>query len=412
MVPPSDIGVWVLFTSVSAILETLRIGFIRTPFISMLVVAEENERGRIVQNSLILHVLLTVSVAIILAVCAGALAKFWYADQLKELFYIYAVNSVILIAFLHYEYLLQSLLEFKAIFLTSFTRHFIFFAYILGYYITGKSPDLSELALVQLGATVVGAVLAYQLVKHHLPRFDMGLFDMAVLKRLFHLGKYTFGTNVSSMLIKNTDSWMIGRFISTSGVAMYNPALRISNIVEVPTLAVANIVFPRVGSKMKEAGVEGIRSIYYKSVSLILAAMIPVVLPIYFMADFIVVTIFGKEYIEAVPILQVTIFYTMLVPFSRQFGTLMDALQMPKLNFYLSLLMALLNIVLNYFMLQAYGVIGAAYSTVISFLVFFIVNQTILYNKFKINTWRVLVEMVAWYAFGWQFVMNLLKRRK
>ncbi|MBX2945167.1 MAG: flippase [Cyclobacteriaceae bacterium] len=406
MIPPSEVGVWVLFTSVGGILETLRIGFIRTPFVSMLVVAKEDEYSKIIQNSLILHFILTCAIVILLSVSAGFLSKFWYAEKLEQLFYIYAANSLFLIAFFHFEYLLQARLEFKAIFIANFIRLFIFFAYILAYYIIGSSPSLNELALIQVCSTLIASFFSFQLLKNNVPTFYRGLFDSRILWKLFRLGKYTFGTNVSSMLIKNTDSWMIGRLISTAGVAMYNPALRISNIVEVPTLAIANIVFPQVGSKMRDSGIEGVQSIYYKSVSLILAVMLPVVLPVYFLADFIILAIFGKEYMDAVPILQVTIFYTLLVPFSRQFGTIMDALQMPKLNFYLSLLMAVINIILNYFFLQLYGVIGAAYSTVISFCFIFIVNQSILHYKFKINTWKVFLEVIAWYSFGWRFCKN------
>lgn len=375
----------------------------------MLVVSTDEERVKIIQSSLILHVLLTCIVVAVLVICAGLLAEFWYAEQLEQLFYIYSVNSFVLVVFLHFEYFLQSILEFKAIFIANFIRLFVFFAYIIGYYVVGGSPSLSELAVVQLGATGIASLFSYLLVKNKIPVFNMGLVDIKILKKLFNLGKYTFGTNISAILIRNTDSWMIGRLISTAGVAMYNPALRITNIVEVPTMAIANVVFPQVGSKMRESGVEGVQSIYYKSVSLILAAVIPVVLPVYFMADFIILVIFGNEYSEAVPILQVTVFYTILMPFSRQFGTIMDALQMPKLNFYLSLLMALLNIVLNYFLLQSFGVIGAAYGTVISFGIIFIVNQLILYSKFKINTWLVFVELAGWYVYGWRLIRNYVK---
>ncbi|HRJ30906.1 MAG TPA: flippase [Cyclobacteriaceae bacterium] len=408
IIPPSEVGVWVLFTSVGGILETLRIGFIRTPFVSMLVVADERDYSKIILNSLILHILLTCLIGVLLIASAELLAKFWYAENLELLFYIYSVNSFVLIAFFHFEYLLQSKLEFKAIFIANFVRLFILFAYILGYYIIDKQPSLVELASVQIFSTIVASVFSFQLIKGQMPTLTRSLFDIAILKKLFHLGKYTFGTNISSMLIKNTDSWMIGRLISTAGVAMYNPALRISNIVEVPTLAIANIVFPQVGNKMRESGVEGVQAIYYKSVSLILAVMLPVVLPVYFMAEFIIMILFGAEYMEAVPILQVTIFYTVLVPFSRQFGTIMDALQMPKLNFYISLLMAILNVVLNYYLLQSFGVIGAAYSTVISFCFIFIVCQAILYYKFKINTLKVFVELISWYTYGWHFLRSWL----
>lgn len=412
MLPPSEIGIWVLFTSVGGILETLRIGFIRTPYISLLVVSDEGERSKIIQSSLMLHIFLTCTIAVALSIFAKSLATFWHAEDLELLFYIYSINSMVLIGFFHFEYFLQSILEFRAIFVANFIRLFILFGYILVYFMMGQNPSLPELAIIQVVATALASVFSYQMIKGKIPFFNLHLLDIKILKKLFHLGKYTFGTNISSMLIKNTDSWMIGRLISTAGVAIYNPALRISNLVEVPTLAVANLVFPQIGNKMRSAGIEGVQSIYYKSVSMILAVMLPVVLPVYFMADFIIRVIFGAQYMEAVPILQVTIFYTILVPFSRQFGTIMDALHMPKLNFYLSLIMAILNVILNYFLLRSFGVIGAAYGTVISFSVIFLVNQVILYQKFKINTWMVFVELVRWYTVGWSYLLAWLGVRE
>src|SRR5690606_3907140 len=111
----------------------------------------------------------------------------------------------------------------------------------------------------------------------------------------------------------------------------------------------------------------------------------PMVLPLYLFSEFFITLIFGYDYREAGDILKVTIFYSLIIPFNRQFGTTMDALKRPKLNFYTLFFMALLNVVLNYFFLQAFGIIGCAYATLISFGIVFIFNQIILYRQFKIN---------------------------
>ncbi len=155
----------------------------------------------------------------------------------------------------------------------------------------------------------------------------------------------------------------------------------------------ASIVFPQVSKEMKERGVAGVRDVYCKSVSLILALMVPMVLPLYLLSDFVIEIIFGSEYMEAAPILRITIFYSLIIPFNRQFGTVMDALKMPKINFYLLVMVAALNVVFSYFFLKAFGTVGAAYGTLLSYCIVFILNQLILYYKFKINTLRVFVEI-------------------
>jgi lipopolysaccharide exporter len=155
---------------------------------------------------------------------------------------------------------------------------------------------------------------------------------------------------------------------------------------------------------MKERGKEGVRDIYIKSVSLMLALSLPMVIPLFIFAELIIGLVFGQEYLDAVPILRVTIFYSLIIPFNRQFGTIMDGLKKPKINFYLLVMAAVLNVILNYIFLDMYGIIGCAYGTLLSFTVLFIMNQIILYRSFKINTLKVFEGVFLWYKTGWNMI--------
>lgn len=409
LLQPAEVGEWILFTSIGGILETLRNGFIRNPFISRLVVAKEEDRENIIRSSLYLHIIIAIGISLLIFIFAKPLANFWRVSELEGLFYVYGLNTIALVIYLHFEYLLQSKLVFKGIFISTVIRLSILFIYLFIHYIFGRTPSLLSLAVVQLLAIFIGSFSLYQFVRLFFSPINWSLREVSFMRELFHFGKYTFGTNISSMVIKSTDSWMIGRLISSEGVALYNPAIRIANIVEVPTLAIANMVFPQVGKSWKELGNEGIQSIYYRSVGLILAVMLPIVFPLYVFAEQIIILLFGNAYISAVPILKVTVFYTLIIPFNRQFGTIMDALKMPKLNFYLLLIVAILNILLNYLLLGQIGVIGAAYSTLFAYVFVFLANQVILFYKFKIRTIVVFIEMFNWYMLGWKFIKKRIK---
>lgn len=406
--PKSDIGIWILFTSVAAILEMVRAGFIRNPFITHLVSAEESEKNSIVTASFTLHCILSLVITLLIIFGAAPLANFWNAPQLVELFFVYAINNIIFIPYHHFEYLQQAQLKFKGIFISNFFRLGILALYIIIKFFINDTPSLMELAIVQGAATFIGCFIAYSFVKGTI-NFDR-IINWSLVKELFHYGKFTLGTNVSSMFVKNTDTWMIGRIISTAGVAIYNPAVRLSNLVEVPTLAIAGVFFPQVGQQLKERGEAGVRDIYIKSVSLILALTIPMVLPLYIFAELAIVLIFGQEYIDAASILRVTLFYTLIIPFNRQFGTVMDGTKRPKINFYLLVLVAVLNVLFNLIFLYKYGVIGSAFATLLSYSVVFILNQVILYKTFGVNTLHVFTEIIEWYKLGWSlFCRKVLK---
>jgi lipopolysaccharide exporter len=408
MLPKSDIGIWVLFTSVTAILETIRNGFIRNPFVTLLVGAEEKDRASVITSSLALHCMLGVVISFLLLLGALPLTGFWDAPGLDTLFYLYSLNNIIFIPFLHLEYLQTAQSNFRAIFYCNFLRLAIPGFFIMGCYFFNYVPSLPELAWVQMIATACAAILSWTFVKELATKMAKAV-NWETVKELFHFGKFTFGTNISSMFVKSTDSWMIGRLVSTAAVAVYNPAIRIANLVEVPTLAIASIVFPQVPQKMKERGKEGVRDIYVKSVSLILATMLPMVLPLYIFSEEIITIIFGPEYIESAVILRVTVFYTLIIPFNRQFGTVMDALKNPKINFYLLVMVAVLNIIFNYIFLNMFGLIGSAYGTLLSYCIVFILNQVILYRMYNINTLKVFEGIVDWYRVGWSIVSNKLK---
>ena len=90
----------------------------------------------------------------------------------------------------------------------------------------------------------------------------------------------------------------------------------------------------------------------------------------------------GSKYYAAVPILQIVILFSFLRPFSYQFGTTMDAIGKPRINFWVNLLTMGLNYGFMYLGLRYLGWMGAAYgavvSAILSFLImYFVLNKTI-----------------------------------
>lgn len=402
--PKSEVGVWILFTSVTAIIETARNGFIRNPFLAHLSGAKPEEEARIISASYILHGIAGIAISLLVVGGGALLAGFWKAQGLEQLFYVYTVTNLAMVLFLQFEYLMQWKLNFKGIFLANSLRFGVFTSYLIAQFILVRQPHLIELALVQLAATVAANFVSFAMTSKDSLQGLSFRGGLARVSALFHLGKYTVGTNISSMVIKNTDNWMLGRMVTAASVAIYNPAIRISNIVEVPTLAIASLIFPQVNKMKVERGVEGVRRLYLKSVSLILALIMPGLIFIYIFSEELILFILGEAYSEAAAILRVTLLYTLIIPFNRQFGTIMDGLKRPKANFYLLIMVAVLNVVFSYFFIRSFGVIGAAYGTVLAYLIVFIFNQAILYKLYQINTFTAFAMIPSWYFSGLRFL--------
>jgi Na+-driven multidrug efflux pump len=82
----------------------------------------------------------------------------------------------------------------------------------------------------------------------------------------------------------------------------------------------------------------------------------------------------------------------------------MDALQKPRINFYLLVMVAVLNVIFNYVFLTQFGLIGSACATLLSYCVVFVINQIILQRMFQINTLKVFGGIFSWYKFAWRML--------
>ena len=380
-------GVWTLFVALYAVAESVRTAFVYNPLQTFASQAGKGEYATILQASLILNFLFAVVVSILLGATATLLSAAFNAPQLDYLIYIYIITTFVLTGMTHCNFVQSVNLNFRGTFVSTFTRKIIFFGYVLWEYLHDHPFDLISLGIWEgvaaLGATGVTFLSAreYLTVSRRT--------DFRWVNKLFHYGKFTLGTNLSSMLLRSIDSFMLGGLLGPAAVAIYNPALRLANLLEIPTGTITTIVFPQIARRVKEHGLGEAKRLYEKSVGMVLAVMIPVSLLVIVFAEPIILLVAGEDYRASVPVLSITILYGLILPFNRQFGVTMNALGKAPINFYFVLSNALLNIIFNYFFISTYGIIGAPIGTLLAYVVGLIASEIILHRLMKVNVLNV-----------------------
>ncbi len=404
-----DFGTWALFLAVVSFLEVGRNGLIQNALVRFMAACgmdEKEEYAKISTASLFINVMLTLLSMLLLVVCAKPLSLLWNAPDLMVMFPIYALTTALLLPFFHFNCVQQANFTFAGIFWSSFVKQGLFFVYVLVAYSTGFGLALIDLCWVQVGTAILGGITAYFYARPY--NLFSKKIDWYWVKRLFNYGKFVFGTNLSAMLYKSIDKVMLG-FVSPAFVAVYDLAIRINNLIEVPTFSIATIVFPKGAQQMKTEGKPAMKRLYEKSVGTILALILPCVLFILLFPELIITILAGEKYLDAVGILQLTVLYGLFIPFANQFGTVLDAMGKPKINFRFVVLGAILNIVTNYtfiFVLQ-YGLIGAAYGTLCTYGIMFVLNQWVLYKELKVNVLNVFPSMIQAYIEGFNMAKEL-----
>jgi O-antigen/teichoic acid export membrane protein len=222
--------------------------------------------------------------------------------------------------------------------------------------------------------------------------------DRFWLKKLFDYGKFAMGTNFFTMLFKNVDKTLLGRFLKDS-VSTYDLALKVNQLAEVPTMTLALILFPQSARRNTEGGdtKAAAKYLYEKSVGVLLALIIPMTVGVLLFADVIVMLIGSAKYANAAIILRMTVFYSIFSAYAIQFGTMLDSIQKPNLNFYITTLSAVVNLGCNWFFIARFGFYGAAYGTLIGMTLMFIVMQLVLHRTIGTQPFNAFIYMISFY---------------
>lgn len=402
IVSKEEFGSWVVFVSITALIETLRNGFFRNAVVKFTADAERNDYPKVFTSAFVMNIILTLVISVILVLASPALASLLNTPLLEQLLYLYAITNIVYSFFSHFEYLSIAHLDFRSSFYGYLIKQLSFVLYILASLALGFHIDIINLGGFQILSTLFGALTLFWLSKRHLQySFEI---DKKLIVKMFNFSKYTFAANLTSMIFGNVDQWMLSSLISPVAVGIYNPALRMNNLIEVPTWSITAIVFPQLSRRIKEEGVGAIKYLYEKSVGLILSIIVPAIMLILIFAEEVIYIIAGPGYEESVSILRVTMLYCLFIPFGRQFGVVMDAIGKPHLSLIFLMIQLVLNIVSNYVFISYFGTVGAAYGTLLTFMSGFLINQIYLNRKFNIQFWMTLSHGFNFYSEGFDFV--------
>lgn len=389
-------GVWVLFLSITSILEVGRIGLLQNALVKYLATSGREEAGKITTASFILNGILTSLIVLLLLGLSPLAGRMFDAPELTTLLQIYCLTTVALIPFFQSNYIQQANLDFKGIFWGNLMKGGVLFGYIFYLFLIKSEISLTALAKVQIIAAIAASAVSWFFARRY-ARFSKKI-DWSWVNRLFQFGIYVFGTNFCTQFYKNVDKLLLG-FLPGGGkaaVALYDAAIRVTNLADVPTASMSTMLFPQSARRVGE-GKEAIRELYEKAVGAILAFMVPSILGVMIFAEWIIFIVAGPEYAEAANLLRVTILFGLFLPYAVQFGTVLDSTGRPGVNFAYTLGSLALTIVLNILFISLLGAYGAAIGTLLAYAMTFIAMQLYLKKHLGVNALKPFFYMIMFY---------------
>ena len=172
-------------------------------------------------------------------------------------------------------------------------------------------------------------------------------------------------SGLTIMIYMRIDQIMLGQMIGDKAVGIYSAATRISEVWYFIPMTISSSVMPSI-FQAKEIGEE----LYYQRIVKLnrvltwLAFVVAIVMT--FVSKPLIVMLFGASYLESGSILAVHIWASIFVFTGVATSGWFVAENLTHLSLYRTLSGAIINILLNIFLIPSYGGIGAAVATVIA----------------------------------------------
>ena len=198
-------------------------------------------------------------------------------------------------------------------------------------------------------------------------------------KKLYNKGfwKYAFGFNIpliayylSQVIFNQSDRIMISHMTGTGEAAMYGVAYNLAMILTFVLNAINGSYVPWMYGKIKKG-----RGIENKPVSIVLIILMGLmILCVIWFAPEIILIMAGKKYEAAIYVVAPVAMSLLLLFYCQLFINVEFYYEEKKMLVYGSVGAAILNIVLNYFLIPVFGFVAAGYTTLASYIVFALSN--------------------------------------
>ncbi|WP_407522862.1 oligosaccharide flippase family protein [Lacibacter sp. MH-610] len=407
-----EMGIWGLFLTIITLAENTKTALLKNAHIKFVSSNLESEEKSVVASSSLLINLAITLLYVLLIVVFGPLISGLLNMELTfaQLLNWFIPGLMVMAFFAHLEAVQQSHFDFKGVFAGNFTRQFLFFIILLIHYIFKIDFPLYYLSIYFSLSILAGLAVLYLYSKKYL----LGRFNPSkkMTGQLLHFGGYIFGSSVLSSIFANLDQLLTARFLTPVSVAFYNTAKRINGFIDIPTYAGAEILFPKMSQAASAKGIEGVRNLYEKMVSVLLALIIPAALVVIIFPKLFIYILAGTRYYAAAPLLQLYMFISIIGTFQHQSATSLDSMGKTRLNFTANLVAFFIKLLLTFLFLKYMGFYGAITAAVITSVISAVIWYVLIRKQTGVHFSSIFKNIFLMYGQAYTQVLQLIRKNK
>ncbi len=193
-------------------------------------------------------------------------------------------------------------------------------------------------------------------------------FDRALAVRLLKSSWPLILSSIAISVYMKIDQVMIKEMLDSEAVGQYAAAVRISEAWYFIPMVISASLFPAIINAKKTS-----EKLYYdrlqKLYFLMVWMAVAIAVPMTFLSHWIVEFLYGAQYDQAANVLMIHIWAAVFVFLLSASGKWYILENYTKLALYRNIIGAIVNIILNYYLIPIYGIMGAAVATLISYAI-------------------------------------------
>ena len=234
-----------------------------------------------------------------------------------------------------------------------------------------NAPLMSFVFVVLFDSIVLALGCIYFYKKNH-QEFKNWKFDKKIALFLLKDSYPLIIAGVINSIYMKVDQVMIKEILDNTQVGYYAAAVKLSEVWFGIGVIICNSLFPAIVNAKKVSEELYYQRIYKLFLFLVVIAYILSII-VYFLSDYIILFLYGKEFIEASSVLAIHIFSAIFVYLGVSSGRWLIIENKTLLNLYRNIFGMIINVVLNIIFIPKFGIVGAAYASLIAYITAFYV---------------------------------------
>lgn len=192
--------------------------------------------------------------------------------------------------------------------------------------------------------------------------------NLSQIKKYIYEARSLVLTGLAISIYMRVDRIILGGLLDTRAVGLYSMAVQMTEIFYMIPITLTTLIYPKL-IELQKSSPDLYETRLKQSLCVFIYASFVIVLIMFFLSDWFIGFMLGTDYKESADVLKIYIFNLPIVAFSAVFSHWYVLHYKTHISLYGTLAGCVSSILLNMLFINEFGLVGAAYASVISMLV-------------------------------------------